>query len=66
MKNLVYLAILASIFLACNKDCENNNKTFYVYSSDLAFIIPYTDTSRVEFIKNGTALALRLYSLNFS
>lgn len=54
MKKLVYIAILASIFYACNKDCENNNETFYVYSSDLPFIIPYADTSRVKFIKNGT------------
>lgn len=54
MKKLIYITLLTSIFYTCNKDCENNNKTFYVYSSDLPFIIPYTDTSRVKFIKNGT------------
>jgi hypothetical protein len=54
MKKLIYITLLTSIFYTCNKDCENNNKTFYVYSSDLPFIILYTDTSRVKFIKNGT------------
>ena len=54
MKKLIYITLLTSIFYACNKDCENNNKSFYVNSNDMPYIIPYTDTSRVRFIKNGT------------
>ena len=53
MKKLIYLALLTSIFYACSKDCENNNKTFYIYSSDLPYIIPYSDSSKVRFLKNG-------------
>lgn len=54
MKKLVYLAILASIFFACNKDCERYNETRNVNVSDLSAVIPYSDSSTVKFIKNGT------------
>ena len=54
MKKLIYITILASIFCACNKDCERHNETRNVNISDLSYVIPYTDSSIVKFIKNGT------------
>jgi hypothetical protein len=54
MKKLIYITLLASIFYACNKDCERYNETRNVNISNLSYVIPYTDSSIVKFIKNGT------------
>jgi hypothetical protein len=54
MKKLIYLALVTSIFCACNKDCERYNETRNVNVSDLPAVIPYSDSSTVKFIKNGT------------
>lgn len=54
MKKLIYIALLTSIFYACSKDCERYNETRNVNVSNLSIVIPYTDTSTVKFIKNGT------------
>lgn len=54
MKKLIYLTLLASLFYACSKDCERYNETRNVNVSNLSIVIPYTDTSTVKFIKNGT------------
>lgn len=54
MKKLIYIALLTSLFYACNKDCERYNETRNVNVIDLPAVIPYSDTSTVKFIKNGT------------
>ena len=47
--------ILISVLLwsSCKKCSDSNGNTYNVDQADLPYIIPYTDSSKVRFLKNG-------------
>jgi hypothetical protein len=52
---LILLFLLTIVISNCNKcpDSDSGN-TYNVNQADLPYIIPYTDSSKVRFLKNGT------------
>lgn len=52
---LIILFLLSIVNSNCNKcpDSDSGN-TYNVNQADLPYIIPYTDSSKVRFLKNGT------------
>ena len=58
MKKQLYLTLLSlllTLFISSCKKCpDNNGNTYNVNQADLPYIIPYNDTSKVRFLKNGT------------
>jgi hypothetical protein len=57
MKKQIYLTtslILILFISSCKKCSDSNGNTYNVNQEELPFIIPYNDTSKVRFLKNGT------------
>ena len=59
MKNLNYLYLICILLIALVSNCSKcpdpkSGNTFNVNQDDLPYIIPYSDTSKVRFLKNGT------------
>jgi hypothetical protein len=58
MKKQLYITtVLLTIILfysSCKRCSDGTGNTYNVNQADLPYIIPYSDTSKVRFLKNGT------------